>query len=308
MREAFLQGLRSVLQRDERSVLVGGAEELLPELALGPRWISTGAATGTRIGIAAGLALAGCRPWVHGNACELVLSGLEALRQDVCLHHLPVRVIGAGAGFSATAEGPALDCLEDLAVLKALPDLQLFFPVAADQVPTALDLMDRLDGPAYLRLAAAPPASVPPLQEQEQTLTRQYSRGGEVTVVGIGHATSVLLTALEQGLLRRSEASVFGLARFPFQLEEERALVENVRRTGRVLVIEEHYRSGGLGESLRAVLPSATVCDVLAVDYSKNDLHGAAAWRRLQSRLTPTEVAQRAEKLRRTVPRRVQAA
>src|SRR5204863_5190911 len=119
----------------------------------GARFLNAGVAEQSMMGIAAGVALTGRRPWVYSIAPFATYRCLEQIRNDVCLHALPVRIVGNGGGFTYGIMGSTHHALEDLAVLKVLPNMQLFFPCAGDQVEAAVRAMADLAGPAYLRLA-----------------------------------------------------------------------------------------------------------------------------------------------------------
>lgn len=312
MRVEFTRALKEVLAADERALLVTGDlgysafEEIAA--ACGPRFLNAGVAEQNMVGLAAGLALAGCRPWVYSIAPFVTYRCLEQIRNDVCLHNLPVRLVGNGGGYTYGIMGSTHHALEDLGVLKGLPNMTLVFPCAGDQVAAAVEHVDRLSAPAYLRLGISPHATAAtPLWENRATLTRQYQRGHALTVLGMGQATQTALAALPLGL-RELGAEVFGLARFPFDADADAAVWESVRRTGRVLVVEEHYAVGGLGETLRMLLPAATVCEVLAPRYTPGQLFGSARFHLEQCRVTPEDLVRRAGELVRGKARVARAA
>src|SRR6478609_7957995 len=177
MRVDFVKAVESVLARDADSVFVPGdlgfnaLEGLVAKY--GKRFINAGVAEQGMIGLAAGIALTGMRPWVYSIAPFVTYRCLEQIRNDVCLHQLPVRIVGNGGGYSYGIMGPSHHALEDLAVLKVLPNLQLFFPCASDQVASAVGLQAGLDGPCYLRLAlSAYDTPRTALAEHPRTLTR----------------------------------------------------------------------------------------------------------------------------------------
>jgi transketolase len=268
---------------------------------LGNRFVNAGVAEQNMIGVAAGVALTGLSAWVYSIAPFATLRCLEQIRNDVCLHHLPVRIVGNGGGYTYGVMGATHHALEDLAVLKALPSMQLFFPCTNSHVAAAVEAMHRLDGPSYLRLGISGfPSDRPALFEQPETLTRTYRRrtgDGGLTIVGAGHGVQVALSALERGLAD-IEVDLFGIARYPFRLDLDDELVRSVSETRRVLFLEEHYAAGGIGESLRLALGArASTFVLLAPAYSRSQKFGSAAFHLRQCGMTPERVVEIAAKL-----------
>src|SRR4051794_36992037 len=93
---------------------------------LGKRFVNSGVAEQNMMGMAAGCAMAGFKPWVYSIIPFTTYRCLEQIRNDVCLHHLPVRIVGNGGGYTYGIMGSTHHALEDLAVLKPLPGMQLF--------------------------------------------------------------------------------------------------------------------------------------------------------------------------------------
>jgi transketolase len=218
---------------------------------------------------------------------------LEQIRNDVCLHDLPVRVVGNGGGYTYGVMGSTHHALEDLAVLKVLPNMRLFFPCANDHVAAAVKTMAALGGPSYLRLAiSAFSTDRAPLHEHPTTLTRTYARRADrrapgVTVVGAGHGVQVAVRALASHGLAAENADVFGIARYPFDLDADAELATSARETGRVVFVEEHYAPGGMGESLlRSLMPLASF-RLLAASYRSDQRYGSPAFHMQQCGLTP---------------------
>jgi transketolase len=292
MRVDFVKALTPALVGDERSIFVTGdlGYNALEDLAtkIGPRFINAGVAEQNMIGAAAGMALCGLKPWVYSIAPFATYRCMEQIRNDVCLHKLPVRVVGNGGGFTYGIMGSTHHALEDMAVLKALPNMRLFFPCTNNHVPAAVGQIHQLDGPSYLRLSISGFASNElPLSENPVTLTRRYLKGERVTVIGVGHALQTALTAMTQGGLASHGVDLFGIARFPFDLDSDRELVESVRKTKRVVVLEEHYAPGSIAESLRLALPNVESFTLMCAVYRPDQKYGSSAFLLKQSGLTP---------------------
>lgn len=301
MRVEFVRAVTPLVERDPRSIFITGdlGYNALEGLAasLGKRFLNAGVAEQNMVGVAAGLALSGLTPWVYSIAPFATFRCLEHIRNDVCLHGLPVRIVGNGGGYTYGIMGSTHHALEDLAVLKALPGLRLFFPGTGDQVAAAVAKMGALPGPAYLRLSISGyPKQSACLSENPTTLTRRYLAGGEFTVIGVGHAVQI---ALSTPGLAQAGANLFGVARFPLDPVEDSELFDSIALTRRVLVIEEHYRPGGIGESIAASLPESCSFELLSAQYSPDQRYGSSRFHLEQSGLTPETLMQAARRLAR---------
>lgn len=297
MRVEFVKAVDGVLAGDATSMFITGdlGYSALEGIAskYGKRFLNAGVAEQNMVGVAAGMALTGMRPWVYSIAPFAVYRCLEQIRNDVCLHRLPVRIAGNGGGYTYGIMGATHHALEDLAVLRPMPNMRLFFPCSNDHVAAAVAHMSKLTVPSYIRLAISPYTTpVAPLSEHRQTLTRHYAarldaRARSVTVIGVGHGVQVALRALASGGLSRENVDVFGVARFPWDWESDVALVQSVVESGNVIVVEEHYADGGMGESLRASLPPTKSFQTLAASYSPDQRYGSPAFHLEQCGLTP---------------------
>ncbi|HKQ69879.1 MAG TPA: transketolase C-terminal domain-containing protein [Polyangiaceae bacterium] len=294
MRVDFVKSVSEIIAEDENSIFVTGdlGYAALETLAANHprRFLNAGVAEQNMMGVAAGMALTGLRPWVYSIAPFTTYRCLEQIRNDVCLHKLPVRIAGNGGGYTYGIMGSTHHALEDLAVLRPLPNIQLFFPCANDHVAAAVRAMSTLSGPAYIRLAiSAFSTQWSHLDENPLTLTRRYSRQASpsVTVIGVGHGVQIALRALATTGLAHENVDVFGVARFPLDLKSDAALCESVAASRRVLVVDEHYLSGSVGEALRLALPRARHFEVMAASYSPEQRYGNPEFHLRQCGLTP---------------------
>jgi transketolase len=300
MRKVFCQSLVDESHRPDLVFLTGDlgfmALEPLRE-ALGGRFINAGVAEQNMVTVGAGLGRAGLRPWVYSIAPFIYARPFEQIRNDVCLHDLPVRIAGNGGGYTYGIMGSTHHALEDLAALKALPNLQLFFPCANDHVEAAVAIMGRLAGPSYIRLAiSAFTVDRAPLSENPRTLTRRYATRRDperrgVTVIGAGHGVQVALKALAAHGLDRENVDVFGVARFPFDFTDDAPLLDSARQTRRVLFVEEHYAHGGMGESMKMALPALDSFTLMSAVYRPDQRYGSPAFHMQQCNLTPEALA-----------------
>lgn len=214
-------------------------------LAMGRRFINVGVCEQNMVSMAAALASEGLRTICYSIAPFVVYRPNEQIRLDVCLHHLPVKIVGNGGGYGYGIMGATHHALEDLAVLSGFSGMKCFVPYSNLSVAETCDAMMGYEGPSYLRLGfgslpdwVAKPASYRPIQK--------LVTGDFCTVVGIG---PVILNALTAVRSLGVSSDVFAVAEFPLtELSQE--LTDSIRTTGRLLVVEEHVEQGGLGSWL----------------------------------------------------------
>ncbi len=235
------------LAREHSDLVVMTAENraairnLPPEL--GDRFIDVGIAEQTMIGAAAGLALRGRRVVAHALATFLVLRAYEFVRTDVGISGLPVTLVGAVPGFLSEANGPTHQAIEDIAVLRAVPGMQVLCP--ADHVELEGALRAAVDSrhPAYIRFCASAPA-VEHHAPFELGRAEVLSEGSDVTLLTHGFLLGEASRAAN--LLGQRGVRVRLLNMRSLAPVDERAIVRAARETGLLVVLEDHLRTGGL--------------------------------------------------------------
>jgi transketolase len=307
VRIEFVKAVQALLESDPKAVFLTAdlgynAFEKMAE-AFGSRFVNVGVAEQNMMGVAAGMAMTGLRPWAYSIAPFGTYRCLEQIRNDICLHDLPVRIVGNGGGYTYGIMGTTHHALEDLGVLKPLPNMRLFFPCSNNHVAAAVAQIGALTGPSYLRLSISGfQNDVAPLSENAVTLTRRYAKRSRthargLTIVCAGHAAQIVNSALAKGPADL-DADVFALARYPFDLASDADLVASVAETRRVLFVEEHYASGGIGESFAAELAGKLdVFTRMNAAYRKDQRYGSSAFHLTQCGMTPETVMSTAREM-----------
>jgi transketolase len=237
--------LRAALA-DER-VLVLTAENraairALPE-KLGARFIDFGICEQTMVGAAAGLALRGRVPVAHALATFLTLRAYEFIRTDVGIAGLPVKLVGAVPGFLSEANGPTHQAVEDVAVMRAIPGMQIVCPSDEEELCAALPAVLESPRPVYLRFAGGRPR-VPHPVPFELGRAEQLADGGDVTLVSYGLLVPEVAAAAERLARMGISARVLNLR--TLAPVDERALLLAAAETPLLVTIEDHFVTGGL--------------------------------------------------------------
>ena len=123
---------------------------------LGQRFIDVGICEQTMMGAAAGLALRGRVPVAHALATFLTLRAFEFIRTDVGIAGLPVKLVGAVPGFLSEANGPTHQAMEDVALMRGIPGMQVVCPGDEDELAGALPAILHSPQPTYIRFAPGP--------------------------------------------------------------------------------------------------------------------------------------------------------
>jgi transketolase len=280
MRAEFAQAMVSLYDAQEGLVFITAdlgymALERVAEV-YGERFINAGIAEQNAVSLAAGLAREGHRPWVYSTAAFTVLRPYEQIRNDVCLHKLPVKLVGNGGGYGFGIMGATHHCLEDVGAMRLLPHMTIYVPLVAADVEPIVAEMARDPLPNYLRLnmPARIPGEVPPFSPW-----RKLKSGRSCVVIGMG---PVLQGLYEVGLSAWfDELEIWSVGTFPLaDLPDE--LRQSIRDKGRVITLEEHYRPGGLGEALSYLFLSSgavpkTLTSLHAVGYPSGR-YGSHRW------------------------------
>jgi transketolase len=257
--------LRSLAERDHMiRVLTADSRisgRLEPFCAQYPELVvEVGIAEQNLVGVAAGMASCGRRPFVISPACFLTARSLEQIKVDVGYCGNPVRLIGISAGISYGALGASHHSIADFAALRAIPGITIVAPADNCEAQLALEQAAAIDEPVYVRLGKRALSCVhggltAPVSLRGITMLR--SGGGDVVIVGCGETVALCLEAAD--LLGRAglEPSVVSVP--VVRPLDSAALVALAARHRAVVVAEEHSVHGGLGEAVAAALLAAGV-------------------------------------------------
>jgi transketolase len=257
MRDEFARTMVALFQRRSDLVFLTGDVGYLAveEIArtYGERFINAGIAEQNMVSLAAGLARQGHLPWVYSIAPFVAFRPYEQIRTDVCLHKLPVKLVGNGGGYGYGIMGATHHALEDVGAMRVLPNMRVYVPLTAADVGQVVTLMAQDPLPNYLRLntAARIPGEVPAFAPW-----RRLKRGRSAVVVGLGPVLGNLYQMGDEALL--DELEIWGVGTFPLEAPPA-DLVASIDEKQRVVILEEHYLAGGLAEAVSQLLLSGGV-------------------------------------------------
>ena len=257
MRDAFIRALTSLAERDSSFVLVTGdlGFGVLSDFAerFPNQFINAGVAEQNMTAIAAGMALSGFRVYTYSIANFTTLRCLEQIRNDVCYHNANVTIVSVGGGFSYGQLGMSHFATEDLAILRAIPELKVVSPTEIWETEDLTSSLAEMDGPVYLRLdKSAGGVERRPGELAVLGKMRCVRDGSDVTLLATGGILAECVKAAELLAVDGIEARILAVNSLkPFDVEElERAASE----TGGIITIEEHSILGGLGGACAEII------------------------------------------------------
>jgi transketolase len=299
MRTEFAQAMLGLFEKRRDLVFVTGdlgymALEGVAE-AYGERFINAGVAEQNAVSLAAGLAREGHLPWVYSTAPFTVLRPYEQIRNDVCLHRLPVKLIGNGGGYGFGIMGATHHALEDVGAMRALPNMRIYVPLIAADVDQVVNLMAADPRPNYLRLNT--PAEIPD-KLPSFAPWRRIKSGRRCVVVSMGPVVGNLYEMGDHELL--DDLEIWSVGTIPIN-DIPAELSASIKEKQRVVIIEEHYGACGLAEALACLLLTHAVApkhftSLHAIGYPSGR-YGSQRWHQQECGLAGPALFSRLEEL-----------
>lgn len=260
MREACLDEVYKLAKKDERIFFVGsdlGAGTLKNfQQEMPGRFFMEGIAEGYLIGMASGLALEGHVVYVNTISTFLTRRCYEQIAIDACLHNLNVRLIGNGGGMVYAPLGPTHMAIEDISIMRAIPNMTIIAPADADEMRRLMPQTLDHPGPIYIRVAKG----YDPIVSRDDVPCRigtalPIRAGRDALLVTTGITLKIALEAADQLATQGIDAAIL---HFPTikPLDTER-LLEVASPVRAIVTIEENSIIGGLGSAVAEVVAEA---------------------------------------------------
>lgn len=246
------------------------------------QFINVGVAEQSMIGLCAGLALRGCRPFAYTIATFAIYRTFEFVRTDLCYQNLPVTVVGIGGGVTYSTLGGTHHAQEDIAVMSALPNLSIIAPCDPLETAAATWAAAGHNGPVYLRLGKAgePNLTTDAVEPFEFGKIRYLQRGTDTCVISYGPIMQMALD-VATGLAATGRSTSIVSAHTLKPLDRER-LVDLLNSHREVIVVEEHSSVGGLAAQLKQLAwDVGATCDLLTYTLRDEFIHCYGSHREL---------------------------
>jgi len=258
-RLAYGQALLEIAARDPRAVVVSADTQDLLGIRtyierFRERFVELGIAEQNVIGAAAGMATTGLRPYVCAYAPFISARSMEQVRNDIAYANQRVVIGAAASGISLGVAGGTHHALEDLALMRSLPNMTVIVPADVNEAYRATLATLDIDGPVYLRLGGR--SEEPPVGDPEAPFRLgkavQLRSGTDVTVIACGALVEMALRASD--LLKVQGIGVRVLNMHTIKPLDRDAILTAAAQTRGIVTAEEHHLTGGLGGAVAELL------------------------------------------------------
>lgn len=260
------------------------------------RFFDMGIAEANMIGVAAGLAACGKKPFANSFAMFTAGRAYEQVRNSVAYPGLNVKCVGSHGGISVGEDGATHQCIEDFALMRVIPGMTVLCPCDGNEMTAAVEALLNYDGPAYMRLGRLAVETVTdaiPGYRFEIGKGIQLVDGSDVTIIAIGMMVQEALKAAD--LLKAEGVSARVIDMHTIKPLDTELVLKAAKETGCIVTSEEHNVIGGLGSAVSEFL--SETCPTPVVKHGVNDVFGRSGKAPLVMKaygLTPEGIAEKA--------------
>ena len=217
------------------------------------RFFSIGIAEQNQMGIAAGLSLVGKIPFVTNYGVFLAGRAWDQIRTTVCYNNLNVKLGGAHGGISVGADGATHQALEEVAIMRCLPNMKVIVPADSIETRKTTIAVAEANGPYYIRFGRE---KVPTITDEETPfeIGKAYCcrEGSDVAIIACGAMVYESLVAAEK--LSKEGINAMVINNHTIKPMDAETIIEAARKTGAVVTAEEHQMMGGMGSAVMEIL------------------------------------------------------
>ena len=244
------------------------------------RFFNSGIAEQDMMTTAAGLAIAGKIPFVSTFAMFATARCLDQIRNSICYPNLNVKIVATHGGITVGEDGASHQALEDVSFMRSIPGMTVIIPSDYNEVKEAVRYAANIDGPVYIRVSRTNLKTVFDENTYKFNPKRavKITEGGDVTVVTNGETLIEAIGAARMLEADGIRAEILHIPQIkPFCAADD--LIESVKKTNRVVTIENHSIIGGVGSSVCEVLSEKYPAPVLRI--GTNDVFGQSGEQRV---------------------------
>lgn len=265
MRDNFAKHLEKISKKDKKIYLLVGDigfkvfDNFLKSNK--ERFLNTGIAESNMIGVSAGMSMVGLKPIVYTIIPFLTMRPFEQIRVDVCLHNLPIILVGVGGGLAYDTLGPTHHSIEDISLMRSLPNMNVLTPSDPDEVKKSINLSLKLNAPCYIRLGKGGEKNITELLTihnlkkdipiyKTSTIRKVISRrGSKKVVLTYGPIISNCIEAIANSEVIIDLFSILSLKPI-----DEKYIYKLLKNYDEVICVEEHSNIGGLSSVISMII------------------------------------------------------
>jgi len=249
LRDAFFGEVHEIARRDPHVTFITadmGAWSLTRfRKELPDQFLNVGISEQNMVSVAAGLALGGQRVFVYAIAPFLALRCLEQIKVDLCQMNLPVTLAAGGPGFTYASDGPTHHAIEDVAVMRVLPNLTIYNPSDPTTMQAAARSAYENDGPTYVRIDKGQQPCLHPGNCLYEHGANRLRPGSDVLILSTGVMTHIACRVVDGLRKRNINAGVVDV--FRLKPLDHDWLCHEIQQYHSVVTLEEHITHGGFG-------------------------------------------------------------
>lgn len=218
------------------------------------QFVEVGIAEQNLVGIAAGLATTGKKCFAVSPACFLTMRSIEQVKVDVAYSNTNVKLIGISGGVSYGALGMSHHSLQDIAVMRAIPNMDIFLPADRFETEKLVRELVKYDKPAYIRIGRNPVGDVYESTDFEFEIGKAnvMREGKDITIIATGETVKPAIEASDE--LKELGIKCRVLNMHTIKPLDEEAIIKAAKETGHIITVEEHSIYGGLGAAVSEVV------------------------------------------------------
>jgi len=257
MQNAYIGKLMELAEKDSEVVHIladsGTGYDEMFRRSFPEQIYNFGIAEANMVAAAAGMATVGKKPFVYTAGAFLAYRAMEFIRDDICFQNLNVTIVGMGSGLAWSTLGPTHHTTEDVAVLRAIPNLMILSPATPKQVSECVEIAYYHNGPVYIRIG---------MNKEKEFFGENYKisigkndvlkSGGEITIFSTGSILEEVATSCE---MIEKDGYKVNLVNIPFiKPFDEDNVIELAKVSKMFFTVEEHNIYGGLGSIIAEIL------------------------------------------------------
>jgi transketolase len=217
------------------------------------RFFEVGVAEQNMAGVGVGLALEGLTAFICSFAVFSPGRNWEQIRVSICYNKANVKIVSSHAGLNVGEDGATHQALEDIALMRVLPNMTVLAPCDFEETKKAVLAAAKMKGPVYIRYGREKTPVITSKQSKFQIGEADILRQGkDVTIIACGSMVSEVLMAADELVKQKISAEVINC--HTIKPIDKATIIKSAKKTGKVITVEEHQVTGGLGSAVAEVL------------------------------------------------------
>jgi len=275
MRNTFAKVITNLTKKNKKIILLSGdiGNKLFDDFKKeNPKnFYNCGVAESNMTTVAAGLAFSGFRPVTYTITSFNILKTIEQIKLDICYQDLPVIIVGVGSGLGYSNLGTTHHSIEDIGLLMNIPKLNIIVPADQQELGVLLPQIIKMNKPTFLRLGKKNEKAVYKLKKCNSKIgiASQIEKGSKICILGYGNILSSCVDLLKDLKKNKINPSIYNF--HTLKPLNKSQIIKILRKYKKILVIEEHYKHGGLYNLISEIKSSNKISKNIIISLNAGD-------------------------------------